>query len=75
MTWLLALILRPVGAFALFGFALLVARVLWPLIPAGRVRTVLYDRTIRKKHPWAFFFLACFGVYGTIYTIYWFVMR
>jgi hypothetical protein len=75
MTWLLALVLRPVGAFAVFGFALLLARVLWPLIPAGRLRAVLYDRNIKKNHPWKFALLGMTACYGTAFLVWLWVYR
>jgi hypothetical protein len=69
MTWLVSVALRPIGALLLFGFALILARVLYRMIPAGALRTVLYDRTIRKRHPWKFFFLAAGGVWGAVALI------
>jgi hypothetical protein len=73
MTWLLALVLRPFGAFVLFGAALVVARVLWPLFPAGRLRSVLYDRSIKKNHPWKFAILGMVACYGTVALVYYLV--
>jgi hypothetical protein len=68
MTWLLAVVLRPFGALLFFGAAAVIAFAIRPLIPP-QWRGVLYDRTIRKQHPWPFFFAACIGVYGTIYLV------
>lgn len=73
MTWLLAVVLRPLGSLLLFGSALLLARLLWPLIPSGRFRTVLYDRAIRKNHPWTFGLLGLAAIYGTVYAVYLYV--
>jgi hypothetical protein len=70
MTWVLALVLRPLAALVLFGFAAFVAIVLLkPLIPSGRIKDLLYDRTLRLRHPWRFAILAmvlCWGVQGLI---------
>lgn len=62
----LAAVLRPLGSLLFFGLAALIAYTLKPLIPSGRIRDVLYDRTIRTKHPWKFALLALFSCYGTV---------
>jgi hypothetical protein len=66
MTWLLAVVLRPLGALLFFGTALVLARLVAGLIPNGSIKTLLYDRSIQKQHPWKFFFLAAIGVWGTV---------
>jgi hypothetical protein len=60
----LAALLRPLGSLLFFGLAALVAYTLKPLIPSGRMRDLLYDRTIRTNHPWKFALLALFSCYG-----------
>lgn len=73
MTWLLAVIFRPVGMLLFFGGSLAISRLLWPLFPAGRVRTLLYDRTLQKRYPWRVFFLFFVAFYGTIGLVAYFV--
>lgn len=70
MTWLLAVIFRPVGALIFFGFALVVSRLLWPLIPDGPVKAVLYDRAILKRYPWTTFVVFATVFYGTVVAVY-----
>lgn len=66
MTWLLAVVFQPLGALILFGLAAAVAvYVLRPLLPNGRVKDLLYDRTLQKRYPWRFAILAlslCWGI-------------
>ena len=69
----IAAALRPFGAFVLFTAALCVAWVIRPLIPGGKIKELLYDRSIRKRHPWKFFLAAAVGVYGTVAVIGWIV--
>ena len=66
MTWLIAVALRPLGALALFGLAFLTAGLLWPLIPDGRVKRILYDRTLRHRRKWMFAALVVVSFYGTV---------
>lgn len=67
MTWLLAVVLKPFGALLFFGLAAFLAYfAVGPLIPNGRVKNVLYDRSIQKRHPWKFAALAFVTFYGTI---------
>lgn len=40
------LLLRPLGAIVLLGLAAILARLIKPLIPEGRLKQILY-----KKHP------------------------
>lgn len=76
--WLIAVVLRPLGALALFLGAYLIGRVVWHFIPPGRVRDVLYDREfgrlLQAQHPWTFFFAflaAMLGFSGFAYGIAW----
>jgi hypothetical protein len=66
MTWLIAVALKPLGALLFFGFALFASRLLWPLIPRGSIKTLLYDPSIQKRHPWKFFFLAALLTWGLV---------
>lgn len=66
MTWLIAVALRPLGTLVYFGIALAIAYAIRPFIPEGRIKTALYDRTLRKRHPWKFFLGFSFALYGTI---------
>jgi hypothetical protein len=67
--WLIAVILRPFGAFLYFGLALVIAHAIRPLIPNGRIKVILYDRTLRKRHPWRFFLGFAVVFYGTIAVV------
>jgi hypothetical protein len=74
MTWVLALVLRPFAALVLWGIVAFVAIVLIkPLIPNGRMKDLLYDRTLRVRYPWrfAFFAMALYG--GVLGLIAWYV--
>jgi hypothetical protein len=72
--WLIAVFLRPFGALLLFGVVAALALLLRPLIRSllpGRWVAVLYDRSLRKRHPCAFatgFFVL---FYGTILLVAW----
>lgn len=67
MTWVIALLLRPFAALLVFGLAAFVAYVLLArVIPAGRVKRLLYDRTLQKRYPWRFAALGLIACYGTI---------
>jgi|GEM_PF-4984161 len=66
MTWVLAVVVRPLGAIVLFGLALAISfYVLKPLIPNGRVKALLYDRTFRDRRP-VVFTMAIAGGYAFI---------
>jgi 4-hydroxybenzoate polyprenyltransferase len=69
MEWILAVAFKSVGALLFFGVAYLLARLIAPLIPNGRFKSVLYDRSIKKKHPWKFAVLAMVSVWGTVALI------
>lgn len=70
--WLIAVVLRPFGSLVLYGFTALVAyKVLWHLIPQSKVKTALFDRGIRKRHPWKFGLLTFVAVYGTVCFMVW----
>lgn len=74
--WLIAVVLRPLGALVLFTAVAFVAyKVIGPLIPEGRIKAVLFDRGLRKRHPWKFFFLFAFCFYGTMGLVGWLVTR
>ena len=66
MEWLIALAFKSVGALLFFGTAYFLARGLARVIPNGIIKTILYDRSIQKKHPWKFAFLGMFTIWGTI---------
>jgi hypothetical protein len=72
--WLVAVVLRPLGAFLYFGLALGIAYAIRPLIPNCRFKSILYDRTLRKRHPWKFFFGFSFVFYGTVFVV-WRIVR
>ena len=70
--WLWAVVLKSLGALVLFGAAAFIAhKVLYPLIPNGRVKSLLYDRTIRTQHPWKFGAAVLFGCYGMLGLMLW----
>jgi hypothetical protein len=72
MTWLLAVVLSPLGSLLLFGAAAWIAfYVVSPLIPSGRVKMTLYDRGVRRRHPWKFAVLGLIACYGVIGLVYW----
>jgi hypothetical protein len=76
MTWLLAVVLRPLFTVVFFGFAAFVAYVLvGPLIPEGRTKRVLFDRSIKRKHPWKFALLALVSCYGVAGLVGWWITR
>lgn len=58
--WLIALSLRSFAALVLLTGTLLAARWLYPQIGDGAVKRLLYDATLRKRHPWRFA-VACFA--------------
>jgi len=66
MEWVIALALKSVGALLFFGTAYFLALGLSRLIPDGSVKSLLYDRSIQKKHPWKFALLGMFTIWGTI---------
>lgn len=74
MEWFLATALRPIGALIYFGLALLISRMIAPLIPDGRVKSALYDRSIKKTHPWKFCLLGFITFYGCIAIVAYFVL-
>jgi hypothetical protein len=66
-TWLLGLFLKPFVAVLLFGVTMVIARLLFPYIPAGPLKRLLYDPTLRERYPWRFaigFMLACAAAWG-----------
>lgn len=67
MSFFLATLLKPFAAVAFLTVAFLIARGLYRLIPSGRVRDILYDRTLRNRHPWRFGALVifCYLAVGT----------
>lgn len=74
MTWLIAVVLKPWFAVGFFGFACAIAYAIRPLFPEGRVRDLLYDRSLRLRHPVIFGALVVVSVYGTILFMDWYVM-
>lgn len=63
--WTWAVLLKPFGAVVFFFVAYLIARALYRLIPDGNVKRILYDKELRKRHPWKFglgFALLGYGV-------------
>ena len=66
MSWLIAVVFRPLGGLIFFGLAAALAYSLRPLIPSGKVRDVLYDRDLRRRHPWKFFFGFATAFYGMV---------
>jgi len=61
--------LRPFFALALFAVAFLIARSLARAIPNGKVKTLLFDRELQKRHPWKFFFMGAAGIWGAILAV------
>lgn len=67
--WLLALFLKPFAALVLFCSAAVVARLAYRHIPPGKVKTLLYDPTLRDRHPWKFALLfmgLAWGLLGAV---------
>jgi len=73
MEWIFAVALKSVGALVFFGAAYFLALGLSRMIPNGSVKSLLYDRSIQKQHPWKFALLAMFAVWGAIGLVAWFV--
>lgn len=74
MAWLLAVALKPLFLVGLFFFAYVVARFAHRAIPDGRVKRLLYDRSLRARHPWKFglgFMVAGYAVMGLIAYLVW----
>lgn len=69
MFWVMAL--KPFVAAVFLGIAYVIARGLAKLIPSGRVKDVLFDRTIAERHPWKIGFLVIFGGFGGIFLVAW----
>lgn len=72
MSWLIGIALRPLGALVLFGGASFLAYLIRPLIPSAW-RGLLYDRELRKRHPWKFAIGAMAAIYGTVAVVCWMV--
>jgi hypothetical protein len=49
--WLWAIALKPFALLAFFSAVAAIAFALYKLFPAGPLRDVLFDRTLRKRHP------------------------
>jgi hypothetical protein len=63
--WFLAIAVKPFIMLALFTLTYWIARFIAPLIPNGRLKSLVYDRGLRGRHPWKFaigFAVAFFGV-------------
>lgn len=71
----IAAALRPLGALVMFTAALCIAWVIRPLIPGGKIKDLLYDRTFRKRHPWKVFLVFALVFYGTVAAVGWYVYR
>lgn len=68
--WLIAAVLRPFGSLVLFGLAAFVAhKLISPLFPDGPLKRLLYNRSIRKNHPWKFALGGLAVIYGTVLVI------
>lgn len=53
--WQLAIVLKPFGLLALFACLVIPVELgLKRLWPDGRLKSVLFDRTFRARHPWYF---------------------
>lgn len=62
--WLIALLLKPFVALAFFTATLLIARAIYPHIPDGWIKQLLYDPTLRVRYPWRFAIGAIAGAWG-----------
>jgi hypothetical protein len=67
MFWVM--LIKPFVALALFTAAWAIARSMRSAIPDGRVKTLFYDRTLQRRHPWKFFFAGACGIWGAIITV------
>jgi hypothetical protein len=66
MEWVIGLVIKPFAAVAFFVLAYLLARLLARTIPDGRIKALLYDRSIQKRHPWKFGLGFLFGSWALI---------
>jgi hypothetical protein len=74
MEWLLAVALKPLIFVGVFFFAYVVARLAHRAIPDGKLKRLLYDRSLRARHPWKFglgFLIAGYAVIGLIACLVW----
>lgn len=69
MDWLIAVALKPLVFVGLFFLAYVLARVGHKAIPDGKVKRLLYDRTLRARHPWKFGLGFAIGAYAFIALI------
>jgi 4-hydroxybenzoate polyprenyltransferase len=65
-SWLLAVVLKPFAALVFFSLAYFIAKGIAKAIPGGRVKDVLYDRSVQRRHPWKFALLAMVTIWGVI---------
>jgi len=71
MSFAIASLLKPFVGLAFFFAVYLIARAMARLIPSGRARDLLYDKTLQKRYPWRFGLGAILGAYGSILLAYW----
>lgn len=66
MTMFWAMALKGFVALAFFSVAYVISRILAKIIPNGRVKDVLFDRTLQARHPWKVFFLFTLFFFGAM---------
>lgn len=71
--WLIALVLRLFVAVVVFSITFLIARAAYRYIPNGRLKRVLYDRTLRTRYPWRFGLGFLVLAWGGIFLAVWLV--
>jgi hypothetical protein len=69
MEWLLAVALKPLILFLGLCVVYVLARSMHRFIPEGRVKQLLYDRSLRARHPWKFGLGFAITGYATIAVI------
>lgn len=72
--FVLGTLLKPLGLVAFFFLAYVLARGLHRLIPDGKVKHVLYDKTLQARHPWKVglgFMFAGYAAMGIIAFLVW----
>lgn len=68
MEMFFAMAIKPFFALALFAAAYVLARGLAKAIPNGRIKDVLFDPSIQRRHPWKFALLAILSGWGALFV-------
>ena len=46
--------LKPFILFLMLCMAAVIARLIYPLIPNGKIKQILYDKEVTKRHPYLY---------------------